>query len=54
MQNHLMQVLSILAMEPPVQVVGENAANYIRGKRFNNLFQESHHNSVHGDIRRQS
>jgi glucose-6-phosphate 1-dehydrogenase len=30
MQNHLTQVLSILAMEPPVQLVGDGSANYIR------------------------
>merc|ERR1719399_2759195 len=29
-QNHLMQVLSILAMEPPPTLVGANAGNYIR------------------------
>lgn len=37
MQNHLMQVLSLLAMEPPVRVVGENSADYVRNAKTNVL-----------------
>lgn len=37
LQNHLMQVLSILAMEPPVQVAGPASANYVRDAKVNVL-----------------
>jgi len=33
MQNHLMQVLSIVAMEPPVAVAGPNYSNHIRDEK---------------------
>ena len=33
MQNHLMQVLSIVAMEPPVKVAGQNYSNYVRDEK---------------------
>ena len=33
MQNHLMQVLSIVAMEPPVKVAGENYSDYVRNEK---------------------
>lgn len=37
MQNHLMQVLSLIAMEPPVRVVGEDSATYVRNAKTNVL-----------------
>jgi len=33
MQNHLMQVLSIIAMEPPVKVSGKGYSNYVRDEK---------------------
>ena len=33
-QNHLMQVLSILAMEAPTKVAGDDSANMIRGTQL--------------------
>ncbi|KAF0692531.1 Aste57867_16400 [Aphanomyces stellatus] len=33
MQNHLLQVLSLVAMEPPVRCVGEDHANYVRNEK---------------------
>lgn len=33
MQNHLLQVLSIVAMEPPVRAAGTNYSNYIRDEK---------------------
>ncbi|KAG2764753.1 Glucose-6-phosphate 1-dehydrogenase [Phytophthora cactorum] len=33
MQNHLLQVLSLVAMEPPVQAAGHNYSNYIRDEK---------------------
>jgi glucose-6-phosphate 1-dehydrogenase len=33
MQNHLMQVLSLVAMEPPVKVLGEDSATYVRNAK---------------------
>ena len=33
MQNHLMQVLSLVAMEPPVKVTGQGYSNYIRDEK---------------------
>jgi len=32
-QNHLLQVLSIVAMEPPVAVTGENYSNHVRNEK---------------------
>uniref|UniRef100_A0A7S4JW14 Glucose-6-phosphate 1-dehydrogenase n=1 Tax=Odontella aurita TaxID=265563 RepID=A0A7S4JW14_9STRA len=32
-QNHLLQVLSIVAMEPPVKVAGEGYSNYVRNEK---------------------
>lgn len=32
-QNHLLQVLSIVAMEPPVAVMGDNYANHVRNEK---------------------
>ena len=32
-QNHLMQVLSLVAMEPPVAVTGDHAAQYVRDEK---------------------
>ena len=32
-QNHLLQVLSIVAMEPPVSVAGENSSNHVRNEK---------------------
>ncbi|CAJ1968684.1 unnamed protein product [Cylindrotheca closterium] len=32
-QNHLLQVMSLVAMEPPVKVTGEGSANYIRDEK---------------------
>lgn len=32
-QNHLLQVLSLVAMEPPVAVAGEGSANYVRDEK---------------------
>jgi glucose-6-phosphate 1-dehydrogenase len=32
-QNHLLQVLSLVAMEPPVAVAGENYSNYVRNEK---------------------
>ena len=37
MQNHLMQVMSLVAMEPPVRVSGEDSANFIRDAKVNVL-----------------
>jgi glucose-6-phosphate 1-dehydrogenase len=37
MQNHLMQVLTLVAMEPPVRVAGEGYPNYIRDSKVNVL-----------------
>lgn len=37
MQNHLMQVLSLIAMEPPVKVVGADSANFVRNAKTNVL-----------------
>jgi glucose-6-phosphate 1-dehydrogenase len=33
MQNHLMQVLSLVAMEPPVKVIGQDSATYVRNAK---------------------
>jgi glucose-6-phosphate 1-dehydrogenase len=33
MQNHLMQVLCVIAMEPPVRVSGPNYSNYVRDEK---------------------
>jgi len=33
MQNHLLQVLSIVAMEPPVRVAGADYGNYVRDEK---------------------
>ncbi|CAK5181008.1 unnamed protein product [Aphanomyces euteiches] len=33
MQNHLLQVLSLVAMEPPVRCVGDNHANFVRDEK---------------------
>merc|ERR1740130_2061025 len=33
MQNHLMQVLSIVAMEPPVKVSGTDYSKYVRDEK---------------------
>lgn len=33
MQNHLLQVLSLVAMEPPVHAAGNNYSNYIRDEK---------------------
>ena len=33
MQNHLMQVLSIIAMEPPVRVSGNDYSKYVRDEK---------------------
>lgn len=33
MQNHLLQVLSLVAMEPPVAVSGNDYANYVRNEK---------------------
>ncbi|CAH0489513.1 unnamed protein product [Peronospora farinosa] len=33
MQNHLLQVLSLVAMEPPVMAAGNNYSNYIRDEK---------------------
>jgi len=33
MQNHLLQVLSLVAMEPPVRASGENYSNYVRDEK---------------------
>lgn len=32
-QNHLLQVLSLVAMEPPVTVTGENSAEFVRNEK---------------------
>lgn len=32
-QNHLLQVMSLVAMEPPVKVTGEGSANYVRDEK---------------------
>ena len=37
LQNHLLQVLSLVAMEPPVAVSGEGYANYVRNEKVNVL-----------------
>lgn len=37
MQNHLMQVLTLVAMEPPVRVAGEGYPNFIRDSKVNVL-----------------
>jgi glucose-6-phosphate 1-dehydrogenase len=36
-QNHLMQVLSLVAMEPPVRVVGHDAAEFVRSSKVDVL-----------------
>lgn len=41
MQNHLMQVLSLVAMEPPTKVAGEGYSNYVRDSKVSVL------NSIH-------
>ena len=33
MQNHLLQILSITAMEPPVKVTGEGHSEYVRDEK---------------------
>jgi len=33
MQNHLMQVLSLVAMEPPVHASGQNSADFVRDEK---------------------
>lgn len=33
MQNHLLQVLSLVAMEPPVRVSGKDYSNYVRNEK---------------------
>ena len=33
MQNHLLQILSLIAMEPPVRVAGPNYANFVRDEK---------------------
>jgi len=33
MQNHLLQVMSLVAMEPPVQASGQNYSNYVRDQK---------------------
>ena len=33
MQNHLLQMLSLVAMEPPVRVSGEDYSNYVRDEK---------------------
>jgi len=37
MQNHLLQILSLVAMEPPVRVSGEGYANYVRDEKVKAL-----------------
>ena len=37
MQNHLMQVLSLIAMEPPVKVNGDGSSTYVRNAKTNVL-----------------
>ncbi len=37
MQNHLMQVLSLVAMEPPIRVVGHDSADLVRNAKVNIL-----------------
>ena len=37
MQNHLLQILSLVAMEPPVRVAGEGYANYVRDEKVKAL-----------------
>eukprot|EP00604_Paraphysomonas_vestita_P001480 CAMPEP_0174821888 /NCGR_PEP_ID=MMETSP1107-20130205/10936_1 /TAXON_ID=36770 /ORGANISM="Paraphysomonas vestita, Strain GFlagA" /LENGTH=270 /DNA_ID=CAMNT_0016039453 /DNA_START=778 /DNA_END=1590 /DNA_ORIENTATION=+ len=37
MQNHLMQVMTLVAMEPPVRVAGEGYPNFIRDSKVNVL-----------------
>lgn len=37
MQNHLMQVLSLIAMEPPVRVIGTDSATFVRNAKTNVL-----------------
>ena len=37
LQNHLMQVLSLVAMEPPIKVAGSSASSYIRDAKVNVL-----------------
>jgi glucose-6-phosphate 1-dehydrogenase len=37
MQNHLMQVLTLVAMEPPVKVAGEGYSNFVRDAKVNVL-----------------
>jgi glucose-6-phosphate 1-dehydrogenase len=32
-QNHLLQVMSLVAMEPPVAVTGEDSANFVRDEK---------------------
>jgi len=33
LQNHLLQVLSLIAMEPPVEVTGDGSATYVRDEK---------------------
>ena len=37
MQNHLLQVLSLIAMEPPVKVTGSNSSEFIRDEKVKAL-----------------
>jgi glucose-6-phosphate 1-dehydrogenase len=37
MQNHLMQVLTLVAMEAPVKVAGEGYSNFVRDAKVNVL-----------------
>ena len=37
LQNHLMQVLSLVAMEPPIKVAGSSASSHIRDAKVNVL-----------------
>lgn len=37
MQNHLLQILSLVAMEAPVRVLGEDSSNYVRDAKVNVL-----------------
>jgi glucose-6-phosphate 1-dehydrogenase len=37
MQNHLLQILSLVAMEPPVRVSGEGYANFVRDEKVKAL-----------------
>ena len=37
MQNHLLQILSLIAMEPPVRVSGDGYANFVRDEKVKAL-----------------